>query len=304
MEFVTAGKKLNSGIELLLFCCPREVFDYTRINDRFRIIFIESGAGVLCVNNNRILFNAPAIFCLNETEEVVLAENSSVLAFSVYFHPSTINSVLNFDNLRGDRSGMTATERNDCTCLSPFYSRSDKYHGQLSTGITVFKSIHHLFLSLENELKGQKDGYWPCRSRSYLIEILFMLQRVFLNPDIDKDKEILLNSISEFVGQIIIYLHTNYEKKITIEELSKLLSINRTSLNERFREETGMTAIAYLIDLRIRLACLILRDTLIPVSEIAERVGFNDTAHFTRTFVKLTGHSPSGYRQANSWQLK
>jgi AraC family L-rhamnose operon regulatory protein RhaS len=166
----------------------------------------------------------------------------------------------------------------------------------------MFRSLQQLFVRLANELEEQKDGFWSCRSRSYLIEILFLLQRIFLVPD--PDSEILLNNNSEFVGQAMLFLHANYSRKITMVELSRRLNMNRTTLNERFREETGMTATTYLIDLRIRLACQMLRDTLIPVSEIASRVGFNDTAHFTRTFRKLTLCSPSDYRQSNSWQMK
>jgi hypothetical protein len=46
MEFVTAGKELDSRTKLLLCCCPQEMFDNKRVDDRFGIIFIESGAGV------------------------------------------------------------------------------------------------------------------------------------------------------------------------------------------------------------------------------------------------------------------
>ncbi len=289
-------------MSVLLSCRTREDFARRRIDDRFRIILIEGGAGVLNVSGNKLLFNAPAVFCLNEAEDVLLQENAGVNAFSVYFSPSTINSSLNFDNIRGDRSGMTTTERNDCTCLSPFFTRRSGYHGHFAVGITMFRSLQQLFVRLANELEEQKDGFWSCRSRSYLIEILFLLQRIFLVPD--PDSEILLNNNSEFVGQAMLFLHANYSRKITMVELSRRLNMNRTTLNERFREETGMTATTYLIDLRIRLACQMLRDTLIPVSEIASRVGFNDTAHFTRTFRKLTLCSPSDYRQSNSWQMK
>lgn len=302
MDFMTIGKEIYNGVSLPFCCCAQERFENKVVDDRFRIVFIKCGAGVLRINNNKVLFNAPAVFCLNEREECMLLENSVTKAFSIYFNPDAINSALNFERLRGDRSGMTNTERNDCTCLSPFITRTDNYHGQLGLGITMFRSMKQLFHYLENELDRQIDCYWPCRSRSFLIEILFLLQRIFLSPDADKG--ILLNNNSECVGQVMLYLHTNYEKKITIDELSRKFNINRTTLNEKFKEEMGMTAIAYLIDLRIRLSCMLLTDTLIPVAEITERVGFNDIAHFTRTFKKMTEHTPSEYRQANNWQIK
>lgn len=301
MDFVTeAGNK--NGVCLLLYCDADEKFGFPQVEDRFRILLIQSGAGVLGIDSNRILFNAPAVFCLNEKEEVWLLENSAVKAMSVYFYPGAINSALDFDKLRGDRSGMTATERNDCTCLSPFYSRTETYHGQLNVGLAMFRQITHVYDTLLLELTTQADDYWPCRSRSYLIEILFLLQKIYLSPD--RSKEIILNSNSDLMGKVLLYLHSNYAKKITIEELSRAFNLNRTTLNVKFRDELGMTVINYLIELRIQLACMILSDTLIPVAEIAERVGFADVTHFNRTFRKLMGHTPSEYRQINSWQLK
>lgn len=302
MDFVTQGIGKYSGTCLLLYCCMNEQFEHPIVSDRFRIIFIHEGAGVLNIDNNKLLFNAPAVFCLNETERVELVSDKAVKAVSVYFHPCAINSALDFSRLRGDRDGMSSTERNDCTCLSPFYSRAENYHGQLTVGLTQFRQMMQIHKNLMQELCGQTDDFWPCRSRSYLIEILFLLQKVYLNPN--AGNEILLNNSSDFVGQIMLYLHSHYEGKITIEDISRRFNMNRTTLNERFRAEIGMTAIAYLIDLRIRLACMILSDTLIPVSEIAERVGFSDITHFNRTFKKITLHTPSEYRQTYSWQLR
>lgn len=302
MDFVTQGNGKYSGTCLLLYCCTDERFEHPIINSRFRIIFIQEGAGVLNIDENRLIFNAPAVFCINETEKVGLLENKAVKAVSVYFHPCAINSALDFSRLRGDRNGMSLTERNDCTCLSPFYSRAENYHGQLMVGMTQFRQMMQILKNLAEVLGGQADDYWPCRSRSFLIEILFLLQKIYLSPN--ATNEILLNNSSDFVGQVMLFLHTNYERKITVEEISRRFNMNRTTLNERFRAEIGMSAIAYLIDLRIRLACMILSDTLIPVSEIAERVGFGDITHFNRTFKKIMIRTPSEYRQLNSWQLR
>lgn len=54
---------------------------------------------------------------------------------------------------------------------------------------------------------------------------------------------------------------------------------------------------AYLIKLRLFLASQMLAETSIPVSEVINRVGFNDVVHFSRIFRKKFGYSPSEYRQ-------
>jgi len=46
------------------------------------------------------------------------------------------------------------------------------------------------------------------------------------------------------------------------------------------------------------MASVMLKDTLLPVSEVMERVGFNDSTHFSRTFKKYMGLSPSEFRDS------
>jgi len=109
--------------------------------------------------------------------------------------------------------------------------------------------------------------------------------------------------ISDDIGQVIQYLHTNYQDKITINELTRLYHTNRTTLNLKFKEVTKSSIIEYLNNLRIQLACSILRNTTLPVREITTRVGFKDESHFGRIFKKHINCSPSKYRQQNCWMV-
>jgi len=49
---------------------------------------------------------------------------------------------------------------------------------------------------------------------------------------------------------------------------------------------------------------MLLRDTVLPVTEIMNRVGYQDSTHFWRTFRKHIGQSPSEYRQHFSWLMR
>ena len=71
----------------------------------------------------------------------------------------------------------------------------------------------------------------------------------------------------------------------------------------KFQKATGMTIISYLTKLRINVAALLLKDTFLPVSEVIDRVGFNDITHFGRMFKKYIGTSPTEYRQKYSWAI-
>lgn len=69
------------------------------------------------------------------------------------------------------------------------------------------------------------------------------------------------------------------------------------TLHRRFQATTGKSPLAYLQSLRVERARQWLESTRIPVVEIADRVGYADSRHFTRVFRRETGFTPGAYRK-------
>ncbi|MDD6770863.1 MAG: AraC family transcriptional regulator [Inconstantimicrobium porci] len=78
--------------------------------------------------------------------------------------------------------------------------------------------------------------------------------------------------------------------------MTKKFNMNRTTLSEKFNRLVGETIITYINKLRVNIATTLLRDTRVPISEIMEIVGFNDSSYFFRTFKIYKGQSPKEYR--------
>jgi AraC family L-rhamnose operon regulatory protein RhaS len=231
-----------------------------------------------------------------------LEQDLDLQAQSLYFHPNVINGAFTFEVVRGKGQNLvTTTDTQDLYCLRPFVQRGPKYSGEVRIGPGSAQRIADLFKAVSQELAMQRDEGWPCRSRSFFLEMLFMVERLFSAPK--ETEERALTRASGGVDDIILYLHTHYPRRITIKELTRTFHVNRTTLTERFREATGLPVITYLIQLRVRLAALMLRDTELSIAEILHRVGFNDHTHFGRTFRKHTGYSPSEYREHFCWML-
>ena len=295
MELSTVGKS-NPDRILPIWCNRNESFSSNMGHkNRYRLIYIHKGSGIIRIGNRRCLFNSPAIFCISETELIEVEEIYDLKAFGVYFSPDAINSSMNFEKVRSRMEDITSTERHDCSCLSAFFHRDEKYWGQINIGNATSKRISHLTELLDAELLEQTDGYWPCRSRAHLLELIFIIERLFYNPELSVD--ILLSQESSKVDRIILYLHTNYSRKITISEITNLFYINRNTLREQFIEATGLPVMAYLIRLRMRIASILLKDTEIPVCEVMERVGYADLTHFGRAYKASFGVTPSEYRK-------
>jgi AraC family L-rhamnose operon regulatory protein RhaS len=151
-------------------------------------------------------------------------------------------------------------------------------------------------------LAAKGDANWPCRSRSYFLELLILVERAHANPEL-ADAPSLAESESG-VDSVVLYLHAHYHRKITLAELTRTFHTNRTTLARRFHQATGSTVVAYLTRLRMNVAASILRDTELGIGEVMRRVGFRDGTHFGRTFRRYAGCTPSEYRRRYCWMLR
>ena len=67
-------------------------------------------------------------------------------------------------------------------------------------------------------------------------------------------------------------------------------------MTKLFKEEFGLTPIAYLWDYRITVSKKLLEFTNLPVKEVAKRCGFKTVQHFSRKFEEQLGLSPAVFR--------
>jgi AraC family L-rhamnose operon regulatory protein RhaS len=300
MELFTTDKERHTGHQIPLWYNSQEAFSPEMgYRTRFRLILIESGTGILRLGERRGAFIAPALFCLNEKEQPELEQSQDLQAQALYFHPNVINSVFTFENVREEGDSFTRTERQDLYWLKPFVQREAAYWGCLTIGPVSTQRALYLFEGVNYHLANQDVWNWPCQARSFLLELLFLLERI--SAASPEPATSALSDSAREADPIVMYLHTNYQDKISVKALARKFHTNRTTLTEQFREATGVPVITYLIQLRIRLAALMLRDTTLTISEITDRVGFDDISHFGRMFRKHTGFSPTEYRQCYCW---
>ena len=300
MELSTTDKERNTGYHMPLWYNPQETLSPEMgYGTRFRLILVESGTGILRIGERRGSFIAPALFCLNEKEQPELEQSQDLQARALYFHPNVINSVFTLENVWEGGDSFTNTERQDLYWLRPFVRREAAYWGCLTIGPVSTQRALDLFEAVNYHLANRDVWNWPCRARSFLLELLFLLERI--SAASPEPATSALSDSAREADPIVMYLHTHYQDKITVKALAREFHTNRTTLTEQFREATGVPVITYLIQLRIRLAALMLRDTTLTISEVTDRVGFNDISHFGRMFRKHTGFSPTEYRQCYCW---
>lgn len=100
-------------------------------------------------------------------------------------------------------------------------------------------------------------------------------------------------------SDILLYISEHYAEKITLESLAKQFHVSSSHLSRIFCNAYHISPINYLINTRISLSTDLLLKTDLSIGEIAEKIGYDNPAHYTNMFTKRIGCSPKEYREQN-----
>ena len=95
---------------------------------------------------------------------------------------------------------------------------------------------------------------------------------------------------------VLAYLHENYKKPITLDEIALQGGYSKSRFSRIFSAATGKSPIRYLKDIRLAASCEMLGATALPIAVIAAECGFADPLYYSRAFRAAYGMAPSAYR--------
>lgn len=103
------------------------------------------------------------------------------------------------------------------------------------------------------------------------------------------------------VNKVIEFINLNYSNKdLNLNYLAKEFVVNSSYLSHIFKKSTEKTLSEYITEKRIEQAKTLIKCNEIKISEIYEKVGYNDYYYFSKIFKKYTGTSPLKYRQLSN----
>jgi AraC family transcriptional regulator len=94
-----------------------------------------------------------------------------------------------------------------------------------------------------------------------------------------------------------VFLAQNLATDVDLNTIAAHASLSPYYFTRQFTAMVGMPPYRYLISLRIARAAQLLRDSDLTVTQILHRVGFHSPSHFTTTFRRHMGTSPTDYRR-------
>ena len=153
---------------------------------------------------------------------------------------------------------------------------------------------------------GGANSYWNLLlylTEKYAGRELAILASKFFVLDIDRNSQ---SPFSIFKGQKVHndtdivkvqeFIETNYQEKITVDELCEKFGIARRTFERRFKKATNNTVLEYWQRVKIEAAKRQLELSRKTIGEVMYEVGYNDTKAFRDIFKKVTSMSPVDYR--------
>ncbi len=92
------------------------------------------------------------------------------------------------------------------------------------------------------------------------------------------------------------FIETNFQDKITVDQIASMVALSRRNLERRFKKATANTVVEYIQRVKIEAAKQSLESSKENVTEVMYKVGYTDNKAFRTTFKRITGLSPIQYR--------
>lgn len=145
-------------------------------------------------------------------------------------------------------------------------------------------------------------GDRPFSGRELAIQGAFLqvLSTLYHHNQLINSSAIKHRLLSSRNKSILDYIEANFTSDLSILGLAKHFDINEDYFYRLFKSCTGQTPTAFISQLRVRYSKQLLRNTALPISEIAFQVGYNSSSYFSKVFLRQVGLTPRNYRKNSS----
>jgi AraC-like DNA-binding protein len=252
---------------------------YLHGHDCLEIGYCRQGAGIFMVGSKILPFRAGDVIVI--AGEMHLAQSLPGTVFLpvwIYLDPARLVRAVPEDH---DALVLTRLRgRNFRNVLSP------REHPEVATLVT------ELIAELDHDRPGRRAAV-----RGLTLALLARLVR--LAPPHPARGEQPADAV-ERVAPALAHFAQQYGEPLRVAEAARLCRTSVTHFRRLFLHATGRTPLAYLNELRIRMAMGLLAGTRKPVLEVSLEVGFPTLSSFNRHFRRLAGNAPRKWRKLHA----
>lgn len=206
-------------------------------------------------------------------------DNETCSVINILFYPSFIDTSLsnsaNFTDILNSNILRSNTVPSD-------FMINKTYHEDNNT-------IKNLVLTMQHEFFSGEFEYLKIL-RLMLMTLLTYVLRYMIGKSVH-------SSNTSPIDNAINYIHANYFRNITLNEISDISNYSPQHFCRKFKSVTGYTFSEYLQKTRIDYSCRLLQHTNMKITEIANAVGYSDLQHYELLFRKYINRTPSQHRK-------
>ena len=177
------------------------------------------------------------------------------------------------------------------------------FYVQSKNKITVFGADHPVNPTLKRFMQESYDEYsekeicYKLPIRANIYHMMTALLRYYCGSKNELDRMIYHNVLR--LRPVINYIDEHYREKIYIEELSAMINVSPDYFTKMFKESIGKTPIDYINAMKVNAAMDLLCTTELPMTEIADSIGFCNPNYFHKIFKQYMLTSPLAYRKSS-----
>lgn len=286
MENISSKEKKQHGSLSIPYsyyeCHIPEYFPFVPLHwhKEFEINYIISGKGRFTYGNKS--------FVTGEGDIIIVLPGK---LHAIYPY-GDFNQVYDTLVFREEMLSANKEERSFISCISPMINgncdiaapvtRADKFYCEIK------KCVEQVFTNMK-----KNTPVADLHMKSALLYLICLLEENGIIKTIKKQDDRTVAGIRS----ALVFINQNYMENISTGQLAEIVHLSKSYFMYCFKKATGTSVIEYVIQLRIKNACTMLRDTSAYSTEIAYACGFRNLSNFNRQFKKYTGYTPKQYRQ-------
>lgn len=206
----------------------------------------------------------------------------------------------------GCTRGPNAAAKSPAYMVVLFENQSLSLNSLYCHPVTLPVFLREDLRALIEELQRPRGANSESLPHILVARLLIGLERTVQPAQLPRTHKTSILNVAEYeeiVERVETFMRHNLHRCLTREDLAEIANMSAPHLARVFRSVTGKTLIQRLAQLRIQQASEMLRESSLPITEIALNVGFSSFSHFSQLFKRIAGVSPSEYRRhgGGSW---
>lgn len=175
------------------------------------------------------------------------------------------------------------------------YGKQPPYlHLRKENAAAESEQINRLYDNIRFEMSNQKD-LWENMVHAYLEQLIIYATRV-MGVKVCKEPY----SGDDALKRAQEFIENHLDSKIDLDEMARFACVNKCTLINLFKREFGLTPMRYVMQQRIYKAIELMTNTEKSLDVIIGECGFLNSAHFYQAFKRITGGTPSQYRNGRT----